>query len=77
MARPRNPRRRQRDRAENQADRQSDPQSRHAPAEAEAEAQPTGSPNTQWPMTFMTIGVRVSPTPRSTPVVTACVPSNS
>ncbi len=37
----------------------------------------SAGPITQWPMTLTIIGVRVSPTPRSTPVVTAWVPSNS
>src|SRR5689334_8880057 len=40
-------------------------------------AYPTGRPKIQWPMTFTIIGILVSPTPRSTPVATACVPSNS
>ena len=37
----------------------------------------SGKPMSQWPAKFQSIGVRVSPTPRRTPVATPCSPSNS
>ena len=38
---------------------------------------PVGRPIIQCPAKLQTIGVRVSPTPRSTPVATPCSPSNN